>query len=43
MNAFGNGTFWTPENANERVRGEFTAEVGKEPKLTLEGRLVADP
>jgi hypothetical protein len=43
MNAFGNGIFWTPENANERVRGEFTAEVGKAPKLNLEGRLVADP
>src|ERR1700758_3568247 len=31
------------ENPESRVRGEFTAEVGKEPEASLVAGLVADP
>jgi hypothetical protein len=37
------GDFWTIENPDVRVRGEFTAEVGAKPEVTLAARLVADP
>jgi hypothetical protein len=37
------GDFWTLENPELRVRGQFSAEVGKKPEVTLAARLVADP
>jgi hypothetical protein len=37
------GEFWMMENPDRRVRGDFTAEVGNKPELTLAARVVADP
>jgi hypothetical protein len=37
------GVFWVPEKPDEHVRGEFTAEVGKQPKVSLVNRVVDDP
>jgi hypothetical protein len=36
------GYFWAPETPGVRERGEFTAEVGEEPAISLNGALVPD-
>ena len=37
------GNFWVLEKPEVRVRGEFSAEVGKQPEARLVAGLVADP
>jgi hypothetical protein len=37
------GEFWVLENPESHVRGEFTAEIGKRPEVTLAAPVADDP
>ena len=37
------GEFWVADNPDIRVRGEFKAEAGTNPEVTLDAGLVNDP
>lgn len=37
------GEFWMPDNPKFRVRGVFSADVRREPEVSLESNLVNDP
>jgi hypothetical protein len=41
--AVGNGEFWTPDDPGLRVRGVFTAEIGKNLEVHLDADLVPNP
>ncbi|UQB93080.1 MULTISPECIES: HEPN domain-containing protein [Mycobacterium] len=36
------GEFWIPDNPSHRIRGEFTAELGRKPEANLTANLVDD-